>query len=223
MGRGPAPSQHMSDHDPADEQLMRAYRAGDVRAFELLLARHERPVWNFIRRSVGDPTLAEDLLQEVFLRVVKARDEWKGESKFSTWVYAIARNLCIDHARRAVHRDAASLDGPMRRGDDSSDTLHDHLPSQARDAEGLTSDSQLRARIDAAVAALPAEQREVFLMREVMDMPFAEIAAVVGAPEPTVKSRMRYALERLRVALEEFGGPAERAKPPKSAESAGGG
>src|SRR5579863_3998482 len=100
--------------DQTDEQLMQAYREGDPRAFEHLLARHERRVWQFLRRSVGDPVLAEDLLQEVFLRVVKARGEWKGEAKFTTWVYAIARNLLIDQARRAVHRDARSLDGPAR-------------------------------------------------------------------------------------------------------------
>jgi RNA polymerase sigma-70 factor (ECF subfamily) len=196
----------MSGHadGETDEELMRAYRAGDARAFERLLARHERPIWRFLRRSVGDGTLAEDLLQEVFLRVVNGRDEWKGTAKFSTWLYAIARNLCVDQSRRAVHRDARSLDAPTRRDDDQSETLHDHVASQARDSEGLTSDGQVRARVDAAIAALPAEQREVFLMREVMDMPFAEIAAVVGAPEPTVKSRMRYALERLRAALEEL-------------------
>jgi RNA polymerase sigma-70 factor, ECF subfamily len=193
--------------DETDEQLMHAYRDGNPRAFELLLARHERMVWNFLRRSVGDPTLAEDLLQEVFLRVIKARAEWKGEAKFTTWVYAIARNLCVDHARRAVHRDARSLDAPTRR-DDDGETLHDHLASPTRDAEGLASDGQVRARVDQAIAALPADQREVFLLREVMDMPFAEIAAVVGAPEPTVKSRMRYALERLREALEDLRGAA---------------
>ena len=190
--------------DETDEQLMHAYREGNPRAFELLLARHERKVWNFLRRSVGDPTLAEDLLQEVFLRVIKARAEWKGEAKFTTWVYAIARNLCVDHARRAVHRDARSLDAPTRPDDDANETLHDRLATDARDAEGLTSDGQVRARVDAAVAALPPDQREVFLLREVMDMPFAEIAAVVGAPEPTVKSRMRYALERLREALDDL-------------------
>jgi RNA polymerase sigma-70 factor (ECF subfamily) len=207
--------------DQSDEQLMRAYRAGDARAFEMLLSRHERPVWRFLRRSVGDPTLAEDLLQEVFLRVVKARDEWKGEAKFSTWLYTIARNLCVDQARRAVHRDAASLDAPTHRAEDRPETLHDRLASGRRDAEGLTSDSELRARMDAAIAALPVEQREVFLMREAMDMPFAEIAGVVGAPEPTVKSRMRYALERLRVALEDFREGTESPQPPKPIESAG--
>src|SRR5882672_7956370 len=183
-------------NDQTDEQLMQAFREGNARAFELLLARHERKVWNFLRRSV-DPTTAEDLLQEVFLRVIKARADnvdWKGEAKFTTWVYAIARNICIDHARRAVHRDARSLDAPTSRADpEASETMHDRLASENRDAEGLASDGQVRVRVDQAVAALPPDQREVFLLREVMDMPFAEIATVVGAPEPTVKSRMRYA------------------------------
>jgi RNA polymerase sigma-70 factor (ECF subfamily) len=199
-----------------DEQLMQAFREGDPRAFELLLARHERKVWQFLRRSVGDPVLAEDLLQEVFLRVIKARLEWKGESKFTTWVYAIARNLCVDHARRAVHRDARSLDAPTRPDEEASETLHDRLADGGRDAEGLASDGEVRARVEAAVASLPPDQREVFLLREVMDMPFAEIAAVVGAPEPTVKSRMRYALERLREAPEDLhaGEPRQRAAGP---------
>ena len=208
--------------DQTDEQLMQAFREGDARAFERLLARHERKVWHFLRRSVGDATLAEDLLQEVFLRVIRARAEveWRGEAKFTTWVYAIARNLLIDHARRAVHRDARSLDAPTRADEEAGETLHDRLPDAGRDAEGLASDGQVRARVEAAVAALPPDQREVFLLRELMDMPFAEIAAVVGAPEPTVKSRMRYALERLREALDDLhaAAPARRA-----AEPAGGG
>ena len=208
--------------DQTDEQLMQAYREGNPRAFELLLARHERKVWNFLRRSVGDATLAEDLLQEVFLRVIRAQAEWKGEAKFTTWVYAIARNLCIDHARRAVHRDARSLDAPTRANADgeAGEALYERVAHGARDAEGLTSDGQVRARVDEAVAALPPDQREVFLLREVMDLPFAEIAAVVGAPEPTVKSRMRYALERLREALDDLrSGPTLR----RSAGPAGGG
>jgi RNA polymerase sigma-70 factor (ECF subfamily) len=193
--------------EQTDEQLMQAYREGNPRAFELLLARHERKVWNFLRRSVGDATTAEDLLQEVFLRVIRAQADsvdWRGEARFTTWVYTIARNLCIDHARRAVHRDARSLDAPTRADDEAGETMHDRLADDGRDAEGLVSDGQVRARVDEAVAALPPDQREVFLLREVMDMPFAEIAAVVGAPEPTVKSRMRYALERLREALEDL-------------------
>ena len=104
-------------------------------------------------------------------------------------------------------------------------TLHDQLPARTRDAEGLTGDGQLRDRIDAAVAALPVDQREVFLLREAMDMPFAEIAKVVGAPENTVKTRMRTALGRLREALDDFREPPgtadEAGVPKKAAESAG--
>jgi RNA polymerase sigma-70 factor (ECF subfamily) len=204
-------------NDEADEVLLHAYRAGDVRAFERLVARHEKPVWNFIRRFVRDAPTAEDLLQEVFLRVVKSADEWRGAAKFSTWLYTIARNLTIDHARRAVHRNAASLDAE-RDGGESTTTLHDRIASTDRRADEVATDRETKRRIDEAVAALPAEQREVFLMREVMEMPFAEIAAAVGASEPTVKSRMRYALEKLRAALAELGN-----EPPGAAESSGSG
>lgn len=184
---------------------MAAYRGGDVRAFECLLARHEKPVWNFLRRFVADAGTAEDLLQEVFLRVVKGADEWKGTAKFSTWLYTIARNLTVDQSRRAVHRQAASLDGGGRAADDAApETLHDRVAGSEPGAEQRASDQELARRIDAAVSALPPDQREVFLMREVMDLPFAEIATAVGASEPTVKSRMRYALEKLREALVDF-------------------
>jgi RNA polymerase sigma-70 factor (ECF subfamily) len=183
---------------------MAAYRAGDTRAFERLLARHEKPVWNFLRRFVHDASAAEDLLQEVFLRVVKGADEWKGSAKFSTWLYTIARNLTVDQARRAVHRQVASLDGAGRADEDATDTLHDRIASNLPGAEDRVADQQMARRIDAAVSALPDDQREVFLMREVMDLPFAEIAKVVGVSEPTVKSRMRYALEKLREALIDY-------------------
>jgi RNA polymerase sigma-70 factor (ECF subfamily) len=205
-------------NDEADEVLLQAYRAGDVRAFERLVARYEKPIWNFIRRFVHDAATAEDLLQEVFLRVVKSADEWRGAAKFSTWLYTIARNLTVDHARRSVHRNAASLDADRNVGGDSPMTLYDRIASPDRRADELTSDHETKRRIDEAVAALPADQREVFLMREVMEMPFAEIAAAVGASEPTVKSRMRYALEKLRAALVELGG-----EPSNAAESSGSG
>ena len=205
-------------NDEADEVLLQAYRAGDVRAFERLVARHEKPIWNFLRRFVADAATAEDLLQEVFLRVVKSADEWRGAAKFSTWLYTIARNLTVDQSRRAVHRNAASLDGPRMLAPIRRRRCTIGSPSPDRRADDLASDRETKRRIDEAVAALPAEQREVFLMREVMEMPFAEIATAVGASEPTVKSRMRYALEKLRAALVELGG-----EPPSAAESSGSG
>jgi RNA polymerase sigma-70 factor (ECF subfamily) len=190
-----------------DEALMAAYQKGDVQAFSQLVSRHEKPLWNFLRRFVSDAAAAEDLLQETFLRVVRGANEWKASAKFSTWLYTIARNLCTDHARRMSFRKATSLDGPAHAGGDgegSGPKRIDGVVGGDRGAEVAAGNRELVARLDQAVAALPVEQREVFLMREVMDLPFAEIAAAVGASEPTVKSRMRYALERLRVALKEF-------------------
>lgn len=184
-------------------------------AFDQLVTRHERPLWIFLRRFVADAATAEDLLQEVFLRVVNAAADWKSEAKFSTWLYTIARNLCTDHARRAVHRKALSLDsqpagaGAGAAGDeDSGKVLADGIAAGAGRGQGEAAamNSQLAAHIDRAVNALPSDQREVFLLREVMDMPFLDIARAVGASEPTVKSRMRYALEKLRGALGEFQG-----------------
>jgi len=100
-----------------DESLMAAYQKGDLQAFELLVERHERPLWNFLRRFVNDPALAEDLLQETFMRVVKSAASWKAQAKFSTWLYTIARNLCIDQQRRNALRSTTSLDAAARAAD----------------------------------------------------------------------------------------------------------
>jgi RNA polymerase sigma-70 factor (ECF subfamily) len=199
-----------------DEALMAAYQKGDLGAFAELVARHERRLWNFLRRFVRDAATAEDLLQEVFLRVVKSAPEWQPTAKVTTWLYTIARNLCTDQARRMVHRDALSLDGGGRDEGSGPRPLMDRIAAPGFGAETEAMGKEIAEHLDVALAALPVEQREVFLMREVMDMPFAEIAAAVGSSEPTVKSRMRYALERLRLALDEF-----RDAPPAAAERAG--
>jgi len=181
---------------------MARYQKGDVAAFAELVSRHEKRLWNFVRRFVADGATAEDLLQEVFLRVVRSAREWRPSAKFSTWLYTIARNLCTDQARRGALRKADSLDQTPGAGrDDSGPRRLDKLAAPDGNAEKAALDREIALRVDEAVAELPVEQREVFLMREVMDMSFAEIATATGASEPTVKSRMRYALERLRAAL----------------------
>lgn len=189
-----------------DEVLMARYQKGDVRAFEGLLLRHRKPVFNFILRFVnGDKAQAEDLLQEVFLRVIKGADAYQKQAKFTTWLYTIARNLCVDASRRGKHRKAASLDAPMDMSEKDGATLLDVVA----DGRGHAPDRQaigheLHGKLHAAINKLSEEQREVFLMREFLDMPFKDIADVVGCPENTVKSRMRYALEKLREELEEY-------------------
>jgi RNA polymerase sigma-70 factor (ECF subfamily) len=192
--------------DDSDEALMLRYRDGDVRAFEVLVSRHRKPVFSFILRFVREPAQAEDMLQETFLRVVKSADAYERQAKFTTWLFTIARNLCVDASRRAKHRRAASLDAPPPGADGASgkSTLGDLVASDGAGVDRQVIGRQLQVRMKEAIEALPDEQREIFLLREVADLQFNEIAEIVGCPENTVKSRMRYALEKLREALAEY-------------------
>lgn len=190
---------------PTDDELLARFNEGDPSAFEALLTRYRKPLFNFIFRSVRDRTQAEELLQDVFLRVIQRSVEFKGQSKFSTWLYTIARNLCIDHSRKMSFRRHRSLDAPMRgKGSEEGPTMMERVAGGDIGADREAISKDLSERIAAAVEELPDEQREVFLMRQVQALPFKDIAAIVGVPENTVKSRMRYALERLQEALAEY-------------------
>lgn len=188
--------------DDSDESLMLRYRDGDVRAFEVLVTRHRKAIYNFILRFVRDAAQAEDVLQDTFLRVIKGADAYEKQAKFTTWLYTIARNLCVDASRRGKHRKAASLDAPV--GDEDGAALIDLVAGGDAGADKQAISRELGVRLKKAIESLPDEQREIFLLREVSDLQFNEIAQIVGCPENTVKSRMRYALEKLREALEEY-------------------
>jgi RNA polymerase sigma-70 factor (ECF subfamily) len=179
---------------------MAQYQKGDARSFEVLLRRHERPVYNFLYRMVGHPTTAEDLLQEVFLRVIHHAKDFEGRAKFTTWVYTIARNLCHDHGRRQKFRKHASLDAPVSDEKDGASRV-DFVPSRDSSPHDDLVAKDLMARLEQAMTTLSDDQREVFLMREKLGLPFKEIADIVGCPENTVKTRMRHALEKLQKAL----------------------
>lgn len=194
-----------ADHEGlADEALLRRFNEGDAEAFEVLVRRYQRPLFNFILRSVRDRETAEELLQDVLLKVVQRSSEFQGNSKVSTWIYTIARNLCIDTSRKMVFRRHRSLDAPLKGDEPDGSTMLDRVAGAVPGADRSVIGQDLQVRIAAAVEELPDEQRDVFLMRELSNMPFKDIAEVVGVPENTVKSRMRYALERLQKALAEY-------------------
>jgi len=184
---------------PSDADLMLSFRGGDARAFEALVQRHQRGIFNFILRSVRDRSRAEELLQEVFLRVVRAKDRYERTAKFTTWIYAIARNLCVDESRRARFRDHKSLDAkrPGRDGEEGGNLLS-RMPSPDVPTDEAAEAPTLRRRMAKAIDALPDDQREVFLLRQLSGLSFREIGETLGVPENTIKSRMRYALEKLR-------------------------
>ncbi len=191
--------------DISDETLMMQFQGGDRRAFAVLVGRHKSPVYNFIMRQVRSKTTAEDLTQDVFVRVVQSAGTFKHEARFTTWVYSIARNLCIDHLRKMSLRRHPSLDQPSakdQKGATLGDRIADEHPSASAERSVVSAD--IGQRVVAAVESLPPEQREVFLLRQMAKVPFKDIAKMTGVPENTVKSRMRYALERLQEALSDY-------------------
>jgi RNA polymerase sigma-70 factor, ECF subfamily len=189
----------------SDEALVLRYGRGEVAAFEALVDRHRAGVYRFLSRFLHDRARAEDLTQECWLRFIGAAPRWSARAPFRTWLYTVARNLATDEARRMTHRRHDSLDGGTGLGE---------LAATGRTPEEQALDHHLQPALRRAIAALPAEQREVFLLREYDGIGFAEISEITGAPVPTVKSRMRYALEALRRTLADLGVTADA--PPRA-------
>lgn len=188
-----------------DEVLMLRFQAGDRTAFAALVRKHKTPIYNFVLRLVRGTSTAEDLVQDVFVKIVQNAVDFKHESKFSTWAYTIARNICIDHLRKMTFRQHASLDQSLGHEPDGPtllDRTADVHPSATVDRHVIG--QEVGRRITHCVENLPTDQREVFLLRELGNLPFKEIATITGVPENTVKSRMRYALERLQESLAEY-------------------
>src|ERR1700682_179564 len=181
-----------------DEELLAAYQQGDPGAFEGLLRRHRAPLFTFLLRMLGDREKAEDLAQETFLRIRKGAQAWEHRARFQTWLFTIARNLCVDRARRDRFRRTDSLDA---QGPDDEPPLVDSVPGREIDPARGAESARLRPLLMKALLSLPQEQREVFVLREQAGIPFREIAEILGVNENTAKSRMRYALEGLRKAL----------------------
>ncbi|HXN56640.1 MAG TPA: RNA polymerase sigma factor [Myxococcales bacterium] len=209
--------------DLSDEELLAAFQQGDAGAFERLLRRHRSPLFTFLVRMLGDRERAEDLAQEAFLRIVKGAGAWERRARFKAWLYAIARNLCADAGRRDKFRRTDSLDtrAPGRDGEEGAPLVEELAgdgPGPDRGAES----ARLRPVLTRALAALPEEQREVFVLREQAGVTFTEIAEMLGVNENTVKSRMRYALLGLRKALSAAGiGDDAQAAPPPQPGKAG--
>jgi RNA polymerase sigma-70 factor (ECF subfamily) len=189
-----------------DEALMLRLQAGDRAVFSVIVRRHQTRLYNFVLRHVRSPATSQDIVQDAFLRVVQNATDFKHSARFTTWLFTIAHHLCIDHLRRQALRRHPSLDEPSRSdgGEVDGPTLGERTLDSRADVERVVVGTEIQERVARAVEALPDEQREVFLLREVSNLPFKEIAQIVGAPENTVKSRMRYALERLQEALCEF-------------------
>lgn len=202
-----------SKSELTDEEAMRKFQKDDEGSFDLLLARHGAGVLRFIIRMTGaGKPQAEDLLQEIFMKVIERRKRYDPDQKFSTWLYSIARNHCIDHLRTESYRRHSSLDAPLSMEEEGGAVVIDFVRSGDKDQEERAFDLEVKELIEIGVGGLKEEFREVFLLREVEGLSFEEIAVVTDSPLGTVKSRLRYAYKGLRKVFEETGYFEERQK-----------
>lgn len=183
-----------SDNTSSDETLLARYRNGDAAAFQVLYVRHRQGLYRFLLGLCNKVELAEEVYQETWLSLVRSTSQPQGRAGFRTWLYQIARNRLIDDWRKqGVHR-------PLH---DSYDEQTHATPDNTSDPEQLLSLSRDEGRLNAALQALPEEQREVFLLRAHGDMDLPQIATLTDTPLETVKSRLRYAQQKLRRLLAE--------------------
>jgi RNA polymerase sigma-70 factor, ECF subfamily len=192
--------------EPEDEALMLRYCAGDAMAFETLYRRHRGPVYRYLLRQCGNAGSAEELFQDVWLRVVNARIGYEVKARFTTWLYRIAHNRLMDFFRAHAR---ARLESYDLLADGFSDSVADEVPptefdSGAEPAEVTLDRKRTATRLVAAIDTLPAAQREAFLLREEGGLSLDEIAAATGVTAETAKSRLRYAMAKLRSQLKEL-------------------
>ncbi|MBN1256479.1 MAG: sigma-70 family RNA polymerase sigma factor [Planctomycetes bacterium] len=183
----------------SEEDLLAAYVEGDESAFEELLARVGGMLYVFIRRMMGEDTRAEDVYQDVLIKIATRAHYYHSHSKLKPWLFQIARNACIDSLRRESRRTVVSLDSIDE--DQITPGVGKHPPGKQEAPDAKVMREELSAAILRVVQALPDEQREVFLLKEEGGLTFRQISRILGCEKETAKSRMRYALERLRNAL----------------------
>ncbi len=183
----------------SDEALIGRYARGDAAAFERLYRRHELRVWRYLERHVGNRSTADELMQEVWFAVARDAERYQPEARFTTWLFTIAHNRMIDAIR-------------ARRGQMSLETLGYEAravieqltaePAAGPLAAAVAQDQ--RGALSRAIALLPGEQREAFLLQIEGDLGVEEIAAITGSTFETTKSRLRYARTKLRELLKEY-------------------
>ena len=181
----------MDGLDASDETLMLAYAAGDAAAFEQLYARHRGKLYRYLQRQLRDNAVADELFQDVWQRVIASRSGWKPDAGFATWLYTIAHHRLGDHWRSLKHRPSAPADADERMA----------RVADPDTPERVLSEFERRRQLQLALDDLPEEQREVLLLRLEQELTLEEIGEITGVGRETVKSRLRYAMDKLRARL----------------------
>ena len=184
------------DND-TDEALMQGYAAGRAGAFDRLYLQHKGGVYRYLLRHCGNAATAEELFQDIWMNMIRVRASYVPTAKFSTWLYTLAHHRMVDHWRANGQVTLASVDT-----DDATREAVEALPGSSCDEpEAQRATRELGARLRAGLATLPTEQRDAFLLQQEAGLSLAEIAELTGAGLETVKSRLRYAVAKLRAEL----------------------
>lgn len=172
-----------------DGGLMLAWTGGDAAAFKELYSRHRGPLYSFLLKMVKDRAQADELFQETWSRVIVARDRYRPDAKFSTWLLQIAHNLAIDSFRRQR---------PQAGEQETEAVFAAQAAPEREQPEHALSDFELRRRMQRAIESLPDDQRTAFVLRMENELSLEEIATITGVGRETAKSRLRYAMARIR-------------------------
>jgi RNA polymerase sigma-70 factor, ECF subfamily len=191
VAAAPAPAPAMDD-----TALMLRYRDGDVRAFEILYERHKAPLYRYLQRTCHSREVADDVFQEVWSKVIASRGRYEARAQFNTFLFRIAHNCAIDHFRRAGRRQES--------GAPAADDVAEQVGAAEHERpDAALAESQLRSDFRRALDELPPEQRDVFVLYEESGLSLEDIGKITGVAMETAKSRLRYALAKLRGALEQ--------------------
>lgn len=187
--------------DP-DAALMLRVKQGDSAAFTELVEKYKQPVMNLVFRTVHDATEAEDLAQNVFVQVFKSAPRYKSTAKFSTWLFTIARNLCLNEIRRRTRHPAESLDTPHPEQEDQP--LHQFEDKKTTSPPESMLQGELKQKIEEALADLPENQRSAVLLCRQEDLSYEEIAEILGCSVSATKSLIHRGRESLRERLKTY-------------------
>jgi len=182
---------HPMGHTPEDSALMLQYKDGDTAAFETLYRRHNNALYRYLLRLCRHQPTAEDVFQDVWGKIIKARSSYRPTARFTTFMYRVAHNCFIDHVRR------------NKRHANNTEFEPDLHADTSESPDMITERCLAKERLALALQDLPEEQRDAFLLHEEAGLSIEQIASVTGSNRETAKSRLRYAVRKLRAAIEE--------------------
>lgn len=187
-----------------ERHLIRAAQQGDSRAFDRLIHRYQGQIYRAMTRACANPDLAQDVLQEAMIRAFRALPQFRGDASFATWLFRIAKNLCVRKQQQMLAHPTISLDQPLGEEEDAESLLRQMIDHTAQNPQQVVLDEEIRQKVREAVDKLPPNLREVLILRDMEDLSNQETAQRTGLTVAAVKARLHRARALLREHLEEY-------------------